>query len=459
MVEDMELKDGDKVAVLGAGPAGSFFAIQLIKMAREKGKDLEVALFDRKFFSGHGPRGCNMCAGVIGADMVSHLKRLDMLLPQDVIRQSISGYNFHTRGESVCIEEAKESKMYTVYRGAGPVSPLGVTKKGFDQFLLEYAVKLGAKFYNNLVEDIIMHGAQGSDEGPIAIVYGEKKDSYPASLVVGAFGVNSRLSEKIAFGYRPPHIWQTCQAEIPLKGEESRRKVGDYIHVFISGNPLIMFTALTPKGDLLTITGIGRHVRIKDLKEEIDSTEISNYLPKQWEISCHCHPRLPVSTGGTPYRSRFVIVGDAFISRYLKNGIESAYHTATLAAKTAIDVGVSSDAFRRYYYSGCISRFHYDNFCGKLLFGIHPFIASSSILSRTHMAVVREEQEMGPSGDKRLSHILWNLFTGDAPYKSILIQCLSPKLQLKLTLTTLSLLIKTARQFLARTKLKLQTKI
>lgn len=455
----IELKDGDRVAILGAGPAGSFFAIQLIRMARDKGKELEVALFDRKFFAGHGPRGCNMCAGVIGGDVVSHLKRLDIPLSPEVIRQSIRGYNFHTRGESVYIEEVIKSQMYTVYRGAGPVSPLGVTKKGFDQFLLEHALKLGAQFYNFLVEDIIMPGDDGRDEAPIAILYGEKKQTYLASLVVGAFGVNTRLSEKFTFGYRPPKIWHTCQAEVALPAEEARRKIGDQVHVFISGNPRIMFTALTPKGDFLTITGIGRHVRIGDLQREITSTEIADYLPKGWEISCHCHPRLPVSTAKKPYRSRFVIIGDAFISRYLKNGIESAYYTATIAAKTATEAGISKEAFREHYYKSCKSKFHFDNICGKFLFGVHPFIASNSILSRTHMAVVRKEQERGADENKRLSHILWHLFTGDAPYKWIMVQCLSPRLQFKLTLTTFGLLLKMAWKFGVTAKRRWAAKI
>jgi 2-polyprenyl-6-methoxyphenol hydroxylase-like FAD-dependent oxidoreductase len=53
-----------RVAIIGAGPAGTFCALSLLRCARVVGRDLGVPLFDRNVFSIFGPRGCAMGAGV-----------------------------------------------------------------------------------------------------------------------------------------------------------------------------------------------------------------------------------------------------------------------------------------------------------------------------------------------------------------------------------------------------------
>ncbi len=46
---DLNLKDGSRVAVIGGGPAGSFFTYFLLKMAEEIDLDLEVDIFEPRF--------------------------------------------------------------------------------------------------------------------------------------------------------------------------------------------------------------------------------------------------------------------------------------------------------------------------------------------------------------------------------------------------------------------------
>ena len=64
------LTDGATIAVIGAGPAGSFFAILALKEARARGIHLSLVLFDGKNFLKEGPQVCNMCAGVISRDLL-----------------------------------------------------------------------------------------------------------------------------------------------------------------------------------------------------------------------------------------------------------------------------------------------------------------------------------------------------------------------------------------------------
>ena len=68
-----KLVDGSRVAVMGAGPAGSFFAYFLLDMAQRVGLSLQVDLYEPRDFSRSGPVGCNMDAGIISESLVQHL--------------------------------------------------------------------------------------------------------------------------------------------------------------------------------------------------------------------------------------------------------------------------------------------------------------------------------------------------------------------------------------------------
>ena len=59
----MILDEGGRVGVIGAGPAGSFFAYFLLQLAERVSIDVNVDIYERRNFPTPGPVGCNMCAG------------------------------------------------------------------------------------------------------------------------------------------------------------------------------------------------------------------------------------------------------------------------------------------------------------------------------------------------------------------------------------------------------------
>lgn len=451
----LPLLEGAKIGIIGGGPAGSLFAHFILKEAQRQGLHLQVFIYDKKPFSIPGPRGCNMCAGAIGAHLVELLRQEGFTLPQEVMRSSVVGYTFHTRDNWVNLDPPSASHIYTVFRGGGPWhSHLGAVS--FDQYLLDWAVEAGAIHRPIGVENILLseqpaekavlrlqpskpfHG----QTGPLNGAQEEEVD-----LVVGAFGVNSHLGSKLfATGYRPPQIWQACEAEIEVDERFIKERYAQRIHLFTFGEPEVKFMALIPKGNFITASAVGPHVRIRDLKAVLQRPEVAPYLPSDWQESCHCHPKFPVSGCHPPTAHRLVIVGDACKARYLKNGIESTFYTALLAANTAIHYGVSAEAFINHYYPACQRMFHYDNQYGKLLFKINDFISRHPILYITHLQVAQREQarplgqEGGPSDSpatayqqrRPLSYILWNMFTGEAPYKKVLLSSLGPRLQARL---------------------------
>jgi flavin-dependent dehydrogenase len=412
------------IAIIGGGPAGSFFAHFMLTRGKRAGIDMDVTIYDRKSFLDYGPKGCNMCAGALGHHLVEHLRRERIPLPAHVIRQEIEGYVLHAHGRHVHLRQ-DERPIYTVFRGNSPSpSTQGITS--FDQFLLDHAVSRGARFMREKVVRVDWP-KQPSDRVRLFTQTGELE----ADLVVGAFGVNTSLRHRFMKDYVPPQTWVACQAEIAIDPAFNENVFNKHIHVFALGEQTIQFVALTPKGDFITVTAIGPAVKKAHLEEVLRRPDVSPYLPENWTISCHCHPRFPTGAARKPYRDRALLVGDACEARYLKNGIESAYFTALFAAKTCLDYGVSEDALARYHHL-CRKRFGFDNRCGKMLFAIHNAVAAGPRLSRAHLAVAEMEHTHRDRQRQVLSNSLWSMFTGDMPYRKILKDLFKPAAQLRL---------------------------
>ena len=128
-----------RVAIIGAGPAGSLCAIALLRRATDRGRAVAVTLFDRKRFCAFGPRGCNLCAGVISDTLIRNLESLGALIPPSLIQDRIRAYRLETRVGSLRIERPSRSVIYTVYRGMGPVGLEYDEARSFDHFLLRTA--------------------------------------------------------------------------------------------------------------------------------------------------------------------------------------------------------------------------------------------------------------------------------------------------------------------------------
>ena len=95
------LVPGAKVAVIGGGPAGAFFAIHLLRRAEELGRDLRVIILERRWPAKTPPtdnpqaawNGCNYCAGGISPRLNDVLKSLNSRHPEDVIQSRIRSIN------------------------------------------------------------------------------------------------------------------------------------------------------------------------------------------------------------------------------------------------------------------------------------------------------------------------------------------------------------------------------
>jgi hypothetical protein len=124
-----------------------------------------------------------------------------------------------------------------------------------------------------------------------------------------------------------------------------------------------------------------------------------------------------------------VFIGDCGVTRLYKDGIGAAYRTAKAAATTAVFEGISAEDFRRYFWPAC-QAISTDNTIGKAIFSVTRQIQRSRLARR---AVLRMcESEQGQEGrHRRMSMVLWDMFTGSAPYRDILMRALHPAFLLR----------------------------
>jgi flavin-dependent dehydrogenase len=431
MANRLTLKDGSKIAIIGGGPAGSFFAHFIQKFGQEKGITFDVTIFDGKDFLQSGPKGCNLCAGVIAESLDHRLKEEGIFLPEKRIINWIEGYCLHLRHEKLplsCKENGK-SPIATVFRGNGPRYSTFPNTVSFDDFLMNWVQDHGAKVIPSPVWEIKFL----PDKRSGVLNFG-KKDStreFEADLIVGSFGVNSRMIQtamNLGFGYKPPLTLTAFQAELKLGHEKVHSTFGDMIHVFIPETKNIRFATVVPKGKYATITLIGeKNPGAEILVDFFRLKDISSMIPYE-EPLCFCYPKIAISPARNPYTDRMVIIGDASYSRHYKNGIESAFHTARLAAETAVYHGVDASSFHNHYYKPAKKLIIHDNIYGRLLFGLNDLISSSALLSKSHISLAKKGKESNAS--KKIRSILWDMFTGNIPYKKIFFNMFDLKLQL-----------------------------
>ena len=355
MNKKLFLKNGSKIVIVGGGPAGSFFANFALHQAKEKGIDISVQIFDRRSFLKSGQLGCNMCAGVISDSLYEKLKDFDIVIPTTKIQQLIDGYYFQTQECGVQLyhpQKQHKPHIMTVFRGGGPISQTQHENISFDDYLLQHAENHGAVISTATVEEIDIPRTFGAPVDIVIIKDGIRKN-IQADLVVGAFGLNTTIVKRMLgwkVKYKPPRSIRACNAELHLGSAYIKEHFNSNIHCFALGIDPIKFAAFTPKGDYITVTLVGKkEVTKKHLIKFLAHPIIKDLLPENWQIPkdlCICFPKIPLTHAKSPYANRMVMIGDASISRFYKSGIESAFTTAQLAAKTAFENGVTAKAFK-----------------------------------------------------------------------------------------------------------------
>jgi flavin-dependent dehydrogenase len=115
----IRLQNGSRICIVGGGPAGSFAALHLLKLAEEHGLQLEVLIFESRDASRPGRESCKGCAGILSASLVSCLSAFGITLPPQVIQAELRAMS-SVYGQVTSIEQPDPGGILSVYRGTGP---------------------------------------------------------------------------------------------------------------------------------------------------------------------------------------------------------------------------------------------------------------------------------------------------------------------------------------------------
>ena len=419
----LTLENGSRVAVIGGGPAGSFFSYFLLRIADLVDVDVHIDIFEPRHFTHCGPAGCNHCGGIISESLVQLLATEGINLPPGVVQRGIDSYQLHMDVGEVRIETPlHEKRIAAVYRGNGPRSLAPLQLVGFDRFLQELAAERGAHLVRQLVTkvEIARSGVH------IACADGTARDY---DLVAVASGINSGLLEQIAHNGRAsrgPKALTTFICEFRLGEEVVEKQFGSSMHVFLMDLPRLEFAALIPKGEFVTMCMLGRDVDTALVEAFLNSPEVRRCFPDSLvpDNVCHCFPRINVEPHPQPFGDRFVMIGDCGVARLYKDGIGSAYRTAKAAAATAMLHGIAEDDFRRYFEPTCrtINR---DNAIGKMIFSGSHLFQKWRFSRRAILRMTTREQQRDADG-RHMSSILWDVFSGSAPYREVMARAFHP---------------------------------
>jgi flavin-dependent dehydrogenase len=429
MADPFVLEDGSHISVIGGGPTGSFFSIFALKMAKMIGKDIRVTIFESKDFTKDGPLGCNRCGGVISELLVQNLAIEGINLPDSIVQRGISSYKLHTDHGSVHIETPTfERTIATIYRGGGPKGTTGKDKESFDNFLLNLAVKEGARHVSARIDRI------ENKNGRPALYSKETKLSEP-DLVVGAIGIKSQTSklfEDIGFGYSRPATVTAAIAEIEMDKSIISDIFGNSVHLFLLPVRDMKFAAMIPKGTYVTVCILGNTMNAHTIEEFIRHPAVKAVLPeeKQFSIGCRCLPKMNIRAPAVPFTDRVVVCGDAGSTRLFKDGIGAAYVMGKAAAKTAVLQGVSKKHFHNEY-SPVYKSIVLDNLFGRFLFSVTDIFKKYKPLTKGMLSVVKKEQA-DLYNPKIMSSILWDMFTGNERYKNIFMRSVHARMTLHL---------------------------
>ncbi|MBI2853081.1 MAG: FAD-dependent oxidoreductase [Chloroflexi bacterium] len=412
------LTDCSKVAIVGGGPAGSFFALFLSRYAKTRGIKPEVTIYQGRDFNEPGPRGCKGCAGIVSASLLRNLAELNLTIPEEVVQRKIDRYTVHNPYLSVTINNPeKGAQILSVYRGNGPRTARYERPVSFDGWLLNEARKCGANIEYQMVSGIRL--APG--ERPVIEVQGRPLEY---DLVVLAAGTNGRLLPVRGLEYVPPRTQRLAQDELYLGSEQVEKYFGNEARAFLVPHSGVIFGTLVPKGPFVNVSVLSKEADPVSVRDFLSLDIVRRILPKGYERVCGCQPRVAVSLAENYYADRFVAVGDAAVSRLYKDGMGSALLTAREAALIAVEHGLSRDDFAQYYEPFC-RRIDHDNRWGRRIFSFTGSAKDSRTTLWAYHRLIASEQD-NQASTRPFTKAVWGMLTGSYSYGDIARMTLRP---------------------------------
>lgn len=405
----IKIENDSKIAVVGGGPAGVFFALYLLHYAREKGINPQITIYEQRNFDELGPKGCKGCAGILSLSLLKSLGELGLTIPEDITQKKIEHYAVHSPYASIVISNPEKGvQVISIYRGGGPRISDYKKPISFDGWLLRKAQEQGANVERQTVSRIYI-------KNEAAVEVAGKQLEY--DLVVLASGVNARPIPIEGHEYIPPKTQRMAQDELYIGSAQVEHLLSNTAHAFLIPHSGLIFGTLVPKGPFINVSVLSSGKKPVSVTDFLNYEIVRNMLPEHYERACGCQPRAAIGIARNYYADRFVAIGDAAVSRLYKDGIGSSLLTAREAARTAIEHGVSRKDFERYYQPLC-NGINHDNQWGKLLFSINDKAKDSRAFLWAQHRQISDEQN-NTRRPQSFTKAAWGMFTGSYSYRSI----------------------------------------
>lgn len=450
----LKLGSPGRVCIVGAGPAGSFFAIHLMKKAIQAGKRLEVILVDRRAAGrgGHPQirlKGCKGCAGLISPELYRRMTDAGIHLPADRIMETYTHLWFHGLWKNFPLKIPKNETMLSVFRGALPPGRTGAAG-GFDGFLLETAVSIGARFMPGEAVSI----QYDNDGRPCLMVRVHDGEStrVRADFAAVAAGVNGALFEDgpaggflsslgtLLPGFSPPELRRTLVFEVKTGVQFLKRYLHRELYFIESGSKRLDLDhiALVPKQGVLTVALVGKSIDQADFPGDMTAiiktfcslghiqSILPNLNPEAMPVVCSCTPFMAVAPARHPFGDRIAVVGDLMGARLYKDGIFSAFVGAQALAETVIDRGID----RQSLVQGCgwvRAWLEKDNAVGRRVLALTRRAFSSPVFSRVLYQTFATEMKFKTMDQWPFGRVLWHLGGETEGYAGIVRELVSPR--------------------------------
>jgi flavin-dependent dehydrogenase len=442
--QSARLLNHDTVAVVGGGPAGSFFAIYLLREAMRLNRHIDVVIVEKRNLTDQGVdtfqcKGCNFCAGIISPRMNEVLEQLGLVVPDEIIEQRLEYIWIQGQWKNFRLRVPTNMKMCSVFRGSLP-GRRGDNSSGFDAFLLGEAVKEGARLLFGEAQ-AICYSPSGKPVLAVRTQSGDKL-SLEAGFITFATGINAHpgadgrddllLSiKRLNPEFVPSRFRKAFIFELEVGADYLERNMHREVHFIESGSKHLVLehAALLPKGRFLTVAMIGKCIDKAELPRNsrqmvhdfLTLPQIARILPdiEAAPIACACAPRMTDTIARSPFGDRFAIVGDSAGSRLNKDGLFSAYVTASRLAQVVLHDGIDKPALARGY-GKAIDWLATDNRFGRVVFGMSRVTFTWPLVSRVTYQAFATEQKVRDPRRRPLSGVLWKIASGTADYREVL---------------------------------------
>lgn len=443
--QPVRLRDEDRVAVVGGGPAGSFFAVNFLRESRRLNRRFDVVIVEKRRpvdlgNCGYHLGGCTFSAGGISPRLNQILGQNDLAIPEEFIEEHIDYIWVHGQWKNFRLRVPKDIQMFSVFRGSLPAGR-GAGARGLDEFLLGKAVEEGGRILNAEVQSV-SYSESGMPSLALKMPSGDRisLDVGFAAIATGInaycghdYGDNTLIASirSLNPAFAPAKSRRAFLFELDLGKDYLRRNMHREIHFIEYGSKRLALehTALLPKGRYLSVVMIGKSIdeavfpqdNRRIFQEFVKLPQISRILPNVEAaiVACACFPRMAVTPARAPYGDRFAIIGDAAGSRLNKDGLFSAHVTASRLAQTILHDGVCEQALAKGY-GKAIKWLAADNRYGRIVFGVSRAAFAWPWLSRIMYQSFATEFKWREEEKRPMGAVLWKIASGTADYREIL---------------------------------------